>query len=317
MIYDGLFGRLKSYFAGAGTAYVVAPFIRADVLSRLLADRREGAAVILTSWRPDHVLAGASDLDVYNLCRERQWTLYSSDRLHAKLYSLNLASAWIGSANITRRALGLVDVSNDEVLGLVDPLPADVQAWVFRLLHMAHPVTDELHELYTEWLAEQPPLPRPSPPPVAPSTERTPFSIGQLPATPSPRQMWEVLHAPNDVDSSQRNAAERDYNIYRVPLGVSYEEFGKQLAVSFSSHPLIVALLTEVKHASLPNRERPGLRFGSVKAWLYAKCTDAPAPHDETLTELVANVFAWCQELLPSVVEITRPRHTQVIRALV
>ena len=216
MIYEGLFERLRTYFAGEGVVYVIAPFIRADALAGLLSDRPGGSVIVLTSWRPDDVLAGASDLNVYELCHDRRWRLYTSDSLHAKLYSLDLATAWIGSANITRRALGLADVSNDEVLGFIDPLPAEVKTWVYRLLHSARPVTDELHASYVAWLAEQPPPPPLTGPPEVLNAERTPFSVRELPAVSSPRRLWEIAQTPEMAEPAERAAAEHDLAVFRV-----------------------------------------------------------------------------------------------------
>lgn len=308
LVFGGLFDRLRAYFAGAGTAYVVAPFIRADVLAALL-EARSAPVVVLTSWRPDHLLAGASDLGVYALCRERGWALYTSDSLHAKVYSLDLASAWVGSANVTRRALGLAGVSNDEVLTLVDPLMPEVQAWVFRLLQAAQRVTDEHHARYAAWLAEQPPLPSPPVPPAVPDAARDPFSVGELPATSSPRRLWEVLQAPEAANPAERAAAEHDLAVYRVPSsGADYDGFRRQLAMAFGAHPFVAELLAEVDACSGPEHaERPGLQFGVVKEWVRARCTDEPAPHRGVLTEPVDRVFAWCDELLAPDYEVFTP----------
>ena len=282
--------------------------------------RPESSAVILTSWRPDHVLAGASDLDVYELCGDRRWPLYTSDRLHAKLYSLDLTSAWIGSANVTRRALGLVEAGNDEVLGFVDPLPRDVQAWVFRLIHDSQPITEELHATYSAWLAEQPPVSKPPPVELSP-VERDSFSVRELPVTNTPRRLWEVMRASREAEPHERFAADHDLAVYRVVVSSwdrigsgDYNEFRQRLAIVFRAHPFVEALLAKVAAHSGPDiGERPGLQFGAVKEWVRETCTDEPVPNRRDLTDLVANLFAWCQELLPDVIEISRPVHTQVI----
>lgn len=312
LCYEGLFETLRAYYHAHGVAYVVAPFIRADVLGMLLGERNE--AVVLTSWRPDHLLAGASDLDVYPLCRERGWRLYTSDTLHAKLYSVDLKSAWLGSANVTRRALGLAGVGNDEVLGFVDPLPADVRRWVFGLLQAARPVTNELHVHYAAWLAEQAPPPRVVFP-EDPSGERDFFRVDELPASVSPRRLWEVLQAPAAANPAERAAAERDLRVYRVPGSVAdYDGFRTQLAAAFRAHPFVAALLVEVDaNSGLEHARRPGLQFGRVRRWVRGRCTDKSSR--EEVTEHVDRLFAWCEALLGPEYEVVTPgEHTRVLR---
>ena len=316
LYYDDLFVRLQTYFNGEGLAYLIAPFIRADVLAALLGERDAQPTLLLTSWRPDHVLAGASDLDVYPLCRERGWDLYVSDRLHAKFYSLNLTTAWIGSANVTRRALGLADTSNDEVLCLADPLPTDARAWVYRLLHGARLVTDELHAHYVAWLAGQVPPSPPSALPAMPLADRDPFSVDELPATASPQRLWDVLQAPAEATAAERAAAEHDVGVYRVHCGgMAYDVFCVQLAAAFRAHPFVAALLEAVDGRVGPEyAERPGMQFGVVKQWVRGRCTDEASPSMQSLTEGVTRLFTWCDDLLASDYRVYLPgAYSQVI----
>ena len=242
-----------------------------------------------------------------------------SDSLHAKLYSLDLATAWIGSANITRRALGLADVSNDEVLGFIDPLPAEVKTWVYRLLHSARPVTDELHASYVAWLAEQPPPPPLTGPPEVLNAERTPFSVRELPAVSSPRRLWEIAQTPEMAEPAERAAAEHDLAVFRVlGRGVDYDVFQRQLTAAFQAHPFVARLLAEVDaRSSTEHVDRPGIQFGVVKEWVRARCTDNPVPPNRALTSSVDRLFAWREMLLAPNYEVFTPgAHVGALRRI-
>lgn len=316
LFYANLFEHLQAYYERGELVHVVAPFIQADVLEGVLSKRGDRPTVVLTSWRPDHVWAGASDLRVYDVCLRHGWPLYVSDDLHAKLYSVDLSSAFVGSANVTRRGLGLAEVRNDEALCFIETMVEADRVWLLRLIQRARYVTAEFHQEMIEWLdkASNPPKLPPFDLSV-PFSSADPFLISQLPACGSPQALWDAYHAGSD--NERREAAEHDVALYGVhPRGRGYRSFRSELAVAFRAHPFMSSFLREVARASkLDDKGRSGMRFGAVKAWVHEVCTDVPVPYRRELTNPVANVFAWCAELLPDQVEVFKPHHSQVIRS--
>lgn len=69
---------------------------------------------IVARWQKRDLVAGASDLDVYNLCKEKGWRFGISLKLHGKLYCIDRESIYLGSANLTSMGLGFVANSNLE-----------------------------------------------------------------------------------------------------------------------------------------------------------------------------------------------------------
>ena len=98
------------------SALIVAPFMRSEALSRLLDSIPVGIeTIIATRWRPADLLAGASDLGVYDLAESRAVPLYLRHDLHAKFFAAD-EMCLVGSANITHTALGWRSPSNLELL---------------------------------------------------------------------------------------------------------------------------------------------------------------------------------------------------------
>lgn len=93
--------------AGRRDILLVAPFVKAHTLERLLGQVAAEVAVrCVTRWRPEEIVAGVSDLEVWPLLRDRvQSSLWLHPDLHAKLYRAD-DTCLIGSANITDTALG-------------------------------------------------------------------------------------------------------------------------------------------------------------------------------------------------------------------
>lgn len=116
MLLDG--ERLRQLISTAKNEVVLcSPFIKADVLKRLLGVINAGVLVrIITRWRPAEVAAGVSDLSVFEISQSRPHTqLALLNNLHAKMYLAD-DGGLIGSANLTATALGWVERSNVELL---------------------------------------------------------------------------------------------------------------------------------------------------------------------------------------------------------
>jgi len=101
---------------------LVAPFIKAPALARLLSKiSKEVKLRCVTRWRPEEIVAGVSDLEVWLLVSKNpRASLWLRSDLHAKYYRADQACL-VGSANITATALGWLIQPN---LELLVPLPA-------------------------------------------------------------------------------------------------------------------------------------------------------------------------------------------------
>ena len=74
---------------------IVAPFIRSQALARLLDSIPDGAeTIIVTRWRIGDLLAGASDLGVYDLAEAKRIPLFLRPDLHAKLFATPMRGVW-------------------------------------------------------------------------------------------------------------------------------------------------------------------------------------------------------------------------------
>ena len=95
---------------------IVAPFIRSKALSRLLQSIPvDVETTVVTRWRPIDLLAGASDLGIYDMAKSKNVALYLRHDLHAKFFAAD-DMCLIGSANVTLTALGWKTSKNFELL---------------------------------------------------------------------------------------------------------------------------------------------------------------------------------------------------------
>lgn len=117
MFWRDLDSHVQRHLAGAErAAVVVAPFIKADALQRVLDAVPTSASVtVYTRWRPNEVAAGVSDPQILEVVEARGGEVWLCDELHAKLFVADYRALG-GSANVTGAALGLSRRPNLELL---------------------------------------------------------------------------------------------------------------------------------------------------------------------------------------------------------
>lgn len=128
---------------GATSATLIAPFITVSGLLPLL-DVVDLSAdiVVYTRWIPSEIAAGVSDPAIFQLIDGRGGKVFLEPRLHAKAY-LAGASALIGSANLTGKALGFGNEANLEILQRVDLPSRSISALITTLTKTAAPATSD------------------------------------------------------------------------------------------------------------------------------------------------------------------------------
>ena len=297
---------VRARLAGCpGLAYVVSPFVSVGAAQEVLAPREGRPTILLSSWRVDYLKSGVSSLDLYQLCKERGWTLLVLDSLHAKYYG-DFENAWIGSANLTHRGMGLISAANDELLVFVEKLPPEIRIWLHSLTVRATLVTEELYEWYRDWLRVWTKTGSNPTPPQPPRKLVNPYLVDRLPAVASPSRLWQLLNGSEPEDSSERTASEHDIALFSVVPCETEADFLSQLRRRFEQSPFTAALMDSIG--------AEGRRFGEVKEWVQKTCTDVPVPYRRELTTHVQALYRWLLELAPDVFEVIQPNHTEVIR---
>lgn len=138
---------------------LVAPFIKASVLEKLLDKISPDVALkCITRWFPEEIVAGVSDLEVWNLIQNRpNSSLWLRPDLHAKYYRAD-NRCLVGSANLTGKALGWSNLPNLELLMPVSANEPTLKSFETELLKACIPVTEDLFEqmsLAVQLLSEQ------------------------------------------------------------------------------------------------------------------------------------------------------------------
>jgi len=303
---------LKDYFSTTDTiSYVFSPYINKDICFSILNSRFHKSTIIITSWAEKNILMGSSSLDLYKLTKRMNWHLFINNNLHLKLYSDSLQSAWIGSANLTRR--GLLDGNNTNIEGLyfIDKLNMEERLNLKKLINESVHVNDKLYEIYKSWLDKQQKINHIVidelyiPPDIK---EMNYFLTSQLPASKSPSKLWALANNIEGGNTEENKALEHDIILYNILPNKNKDSFLKELNISFFSHPFIRAFINQISEE--------GLFFGAASKWLHDKCTTVPTPYRKDIKEHVSIIFQWCNELAPDEYVLSRPHHSQMIQRI-
>jgi len=224
---------------------LVAPFIKADAIKRLLASIPDCVSKIkcATRWHPREIAAGVSDLEVFDiLSSSPRAELFLNPLLHAKYYRIDDVYL-IGSANLTQRGLGWIVPANLELL-VQTPSDDELTAFEQQLFVTSRLATADIrNEMATavaqilsipntiQSLSDENPYFADSP---------TPPSDSWLPACHNPEYLFRI-YSLRDIDSilsATLHAGERDIQTLFIPPGLDESGFNKFVSASIQQTPM-------------------------------------------------------------------------------
>ena len=216
---------------------IVAPYIKSDALKRVLNDARSVASLVcITRWRPEDLIAGASDAKCRTLVVERRGSFRLHPTLHAKYYRTDDA-VLVGSANLTASAMGWAPQPNLEILCRAG---SDFDADVFEreLLRDSREVSDvefarweSLATIYTESGGEV----------LGPQ----PLLDAWRPATRDPKNVELAYWGRGDEIASfdEQRAARRDIQALAIPQGLTDEALRAWISTCLLAAPFVNSVI--------------------------------------------------------------------------
>ena len=248
---------------------------------------------LIVRMRPEDILSGATDLELYPYCRDHGWSLYFRLDLHAKTYIFDNLRCVLGSANATSNGLNIGGVGNYE-MAVANEIDADDRQQVRNLFKSSVRVTDAIYQAMKE------------------AIEST-----QLERDGGPMGKW-----PQEINQ----LFQEDFSI------VLSEDFPSCPDPGMASSEDLVFLntipnagRTEIKKAFLDTkcyhwlrkllRERPEheIYFGAATAALHDIILNDPKPYRRDVKILLANLLGWITALQVEEIGVDRPNHSQRI----
>lgn len=282
---------------------LAAPFVKASALGRVLGVVPSTVQITLvTRWRVEEIHAGVSDLEVWDMLEARgnsRLLLFPS--LHAKYYRGD-SQCWIGSANLTQKALGWVANPNLELMIEVERATKSLIHFEQLLLRQSFPASGSLVEELRRLIDSLPPIE------IATLTKPEadePAKPEQLwvPALRHPEQLYLAYSGEEErLTAVSHSAALSDLAQLGPPRGLPERQFDTIVASAL--------LQTEVVRA-VDEFLSESRRFGAVTQHLRTHLTGvASADVDHAWQTLMR----WLLYFLPNRYQVSVPNYSEVIR---
>ena len=290
---------------------LVAPFVKVATLKRLLEYIDNSVEVqCVTRWRPDEIVVGVSDLEIWPLLKERPSTsLWLRTDLHAKYYRAD-DQCLVGSANLTATALGWSSRSNLELL--VSMPVGDPQLASFETVLFAGcvQVDDSLFEQISQFvqsLVEQKiyaPL-RPDFLLDTASSDEVEESITSdswIPTLRHPEKLYVAYTGDLEkLSTTAKTLALSDLQALDIPADLPKAAFETYVRTLLLQKPIVRKV---DEFVTTPQR------FGAVRDLLASlPCANNP---DFSANEAWQTLMRWLRHFLPDRYGLSVPRHSEV-----
>tara|TARA_Y100001954_G_C15784555_1_gene591756 strand:+ start:938 stop:1894 length:957 start_codon:yes stop_codon:yes gene_type:complete len=291
---------------GKGT-YLISPFIQLEALQELLESKTHCSNLqVITRWKPDDIVSGVSDIEIFGYLKQKEISLFIHDEIHLKMLVCRDSTAFQSSGNITKSGLGLSEVSNVEIGAWCDMTSEDVRK-LDDLLANCVAVNDEMYNQAQEYVKQHkelfPPLPRIE---WKVRDMEQEFSRQALPSSPSPSRLWEYYQ---NLEAGRDDAYAFKSDLVKYGIkseGLSREQFFAELEANFKQVAFVGAFVEYLK-------SHDSLNFGKARKWLSQNCSERPAPKPWEMSTVLNRLYDWLQELYDEITWDVPGRRSEVI----
>jgi hypothetical protein len=288
-----------------GQVSICSAFLRSSILEDLsLRLPRNSSVRVLVRWQLSDLLAGASDLEAYQVSKRHGWDFNICINFHGKVFCFPPGGILVGSANATGAGMGLLSNSNSEVCTIVEDTEFNRQH-VNKLFQSSIRMDDILFNkmklaydinLITKEHIDWPDSIYEKIRPLTNTSDKLLLSECLL------SNGKEILLE----SKSNTHYAKCDASLLSLPSGEFDHEF---IAYRLKQTKIFQFLL------QLLEKEGGEVYFGTLTAKLHDYLVEDPTPHRREIKLLVQNIYSWVNYLSPLLtLKVDKPNHSERIR---
>lgn len=310
---ENLFSGALDFISKSEEISVFSAYIRTEQLKELNQENKINRIVV--RWEIRDLHQGASDLELYQYCKDNKIALYRNTRIHLKCIRNNRDEIFLGSANVTGRGIGeRANMFNFELNSLNQTTDFSDVLYLDKIVSKSEYVTEELFqeikkkvESLEDFKKQEEEYQK-----VDIMTERKEsdyFLISELPMFKDVKGLYQAAQDIDGLSPIDRQCVSHDLATYDISISKSEEEFFSELKQVFNNHKFIVKLKARIKED-----RRSSLNYGGVVRWITENTTTVPTPISWELKEqqVVNILYEWIC-FFDSDFVVERPRHSEVI----
>ena len=310
---DNLWSGALDFISKSEEITLFSAYIRTEQLKEL--NRESKINRIVVRWEIRDLHQGASDLDLYQYCKENHIALYRNTRIHLKCLINEKEEVLLGSANITGRGIGEKSTRyNFELNSVSTNIDFTDTLYLDKIVSQSEYVSQELFEdikrrveSLEDFKKQETEYEK-----IDIKTEKKKndyFLMSELPMFRDVISLYEAANSLDNLNLLDKKCVAHDLATFDIDPRLSEEEFHSNLKEVFNSHPFIIALKDEVKKG-----RDSSMGYGNIIEWIKRNTTTVPTPISWELKEkqVVNILFEWlCFFDQDFIVE--RPRYREVL----
>ena len=256
---------------------------------------------IMARWDKSDLAQGSSDLNSYELAKNRNWEFRILQDLHAKIMLVDHKDLFIGSPNLTGHGMSLVPVSNKEVGVNLEATKNDIDI-ILNLVNQAIEVDQDLFDEIKKWKKKLPIINKQLYPDFPDSLKdklKENFDKLWVHNFPwcSPEQLLNL--------SEENKNINHDLELFGLTKSNINEENLKQ---AFESSKIFLWLLNYLKKTK--NRE---IYFGNLSLVIHQSLLDDPRPYRKEIKDLQINLYSFLKRFNFKKIIIDKPNISERI----
>ena len=152
LLQSPLFEEIRNYLLQANEnqqIFLYVPYIKTKTLSKLVDGVKN--VTIITTWHMRDLVLGSSEVELYQFCKDHNYTLYVNNKIHLKVYSIALDSAIVATGNIS---VGGLEGGNHECGILVKELSDSDRAFLEEIKSNTTLIDEEQYQRHFDRVEE-------------------------------------------------------------------------------------------------------------------------------------------------------------------
>ena len=263
------------------------PFIRSDALEEFLNTFPTESARVIVRWKVEDLLAGASDLGIFDLLEDKRIPLYQHPKIHLKLFGFSSGVAYSGSSNITNKGLSLSEPHNEE-MGVLSQLDLKSYAHIRRLCDESRRVTREMVDAYQKAIDESQVDPPIIGELVLPPEESKEFLASEFPASDTPEAFLEAVSNYLKIQEMCPRMLHDVGTLKLTEKDLRSKELKNILLREFRNQAFVKCVVERI-------RGQASMNFGAVTAFVHDMAQDVPLPYRSNIKEAIARLYPWLE----------------------
>lgn len=300
LVSNEFFDELKSsFFESKKSIVIFSAFVKLSALKSLATNIPNNVDVkIIARLHKKDVICGATDLEVYDFCKENKWKFGIDTRLHGKLYFIDKEVMYLGSANLTRKGLSIDIEGNIEFGVKINSNELDNDK-VNEFLRNIKWIDDDLYKKMESELID---IKRDK----DINSVRWSDDILSFISVPI-NYIWInefVFTTPDRISQLDLNNPRHIHDLALFDLNIdSFSE--DALKKGFVNSRLYIWIKQLVK-------ENKSMSFGEISQSIHNSLLDDPKPYRKEIKEYQANIFKWI-EFSSDEIRVSKPKHSEIL----